>query len=220
VPALPVKPEHGPSLPEIVEARRGPRAARVLVIAAAAALLAAIVLVLVARGGGERLVVETDAVTFNLIEPDGLERVDPRPGELVRLEARRPDGLFLQSLVVRPLVLPDHDGQAAGVYPVVAERAILRMRDELEDFRLAEDSRTRINQVPGYTYAFSSRTDDGRRLYGRRYLLVPDAPGERRGVELVLDGTPAAGIPNAIGTGGQGALRTAVRSFRFGTEGP
>jgi hypothetical protein len=35
---------------------------------------------------------------------------------------------------------------------------------------------------------------------------------------IELESTPAAGTPNALGTGDAGPLKVALRSFRFGTE--
>jgi len=58
-----------------------------------------------------------------------------------------------------------------------------------------------------------------RRLYGRHYLLVEEEPeGRRRGVVIELGSTPAAGTPSATEIGNHGALKTPLRSFRFGED--
>ena len=58
-----------------------------------------------------------------------------------------------------------------------------------------------------------------RRLYGRHYLLVEEEPdGLRHGVVIELESTPAAGTPSADEIGHHGALKTPLRSFRFGED--
>jgi hypothetical protein len=221
---LPVKPEFGPSLPELLAPRwrRLPRSGKVAVVAVAA-LLAVLAATAFARGddGEEHLVVE-EPVAFNLRHAEALPRVEPRPGELLRLEGRRGD-LFLQSLVVSPLRLPSYEGRAAGAYPIVAERLRARLAGRFDELELVSEGRTRINEVPGYDLIFTARTEEGRRLYGRWIMLVPDPDPrivERDGVLLQLLGTPAAGVPNAESTGATGQLKLPLRSFRFGTEAP
>jgi hypothetical protein len=225
---LPVKPEHGPTLPALLAPRwrRLPRAARLAAVALAALLLVAAVLARAVGGAGasgETAVSVAEPVAFNLRHGAALDRVAPAPGERLRLEGVR-DGLFLQSFVVRPLELPVAGGPtAAAAYAVLAER----MKDDLaarfDEFALVSEGKSRVNEVPGYDVVFTARSGEGRRLYGRWVMLVPhpeDAPAERRGVLLELLGTPAAGIPNAAGTGQVGQLKLPLRSFRFGAEAP
>jgi hypothetical protein len=59
----------------------------------------------------------------------------------------------------------------------------------------------------------------GRTLYVRHLLLVEELPdGRRHGVVIELESTPAAGTPNADEIGNHGALKQALRSFRFGED--
>ena len=217
VPTLPVKPEYGPTLPALLA--RLPRAARIAVIALGAVVLLALVAFALTRGGGEERVVVEKPVAYNLKVPDTLNRVDPRPGESLRLEGRRRDGLFLQSFGVRPLRLPAYRGEASAVLPLVAERLVDRERKRLPGFTLVREGRVRINEVPGYELVTSFQRD-GRRMWSRVVLLVPDEDGAREGAQLSLLATPATGVPNASAVGDQGALKLPLRSFRFGTEAP
>lgn len=222
--SLPVKPEFGPTLPQLAGPwwRRLPRAAR---LAAVAVVVLAVVLLVAKKAGGgtnETTVVESAAPAFNFRHGASLKRVAPQQGERVRLEASR-DGLFLQSFSVAALAMPAYEGRAAGTYPIVAETLKERLRARFADFELVEEGRARINEVPGYEVVFRARNEENRRLYGRFVMLVPltDPPTpQRKGVVLELLGTPSAGIPNADQIGDVGQLKLPLRSFRFGTEAP
>ena len=224
--ALRVKPELGPTLPELAAPwwRRAPRAARVAVVALAAVVVLALVYLLATRAGANEVAeVVEEPIAFNLRHAETLPRVDAEPGELLRLEAKRPSGLFLQSFAVTPLVLPPYRGAPSGVLPIAAERIKARLARRFDDFALVEEGRMRINEQPGYEVVVSARSAEGRRLYGRWVMLVPftDPPTpQRRGATLQLLGTPAAGIPNAASIGDAGGLKLPLRSFRFGTEAP
>ena len=220
MPSLPVKPELGPTLPQLLRPwwRRASMPVRVLVGAVTAVVVA--LLVVGAIGGasrGDTHVVVEQPVAFNLRHGPTLHRVKPDAGALLALEATRGD-LFLQSFHVEPLRLPSYEGLPAGELPVVAERLKDRLARRFAEFRLVEEGRTTINEVHGYEVVFAARSEDDRRLYGRWVMLVPEEPGKRDGVTLELLGTPAAGIPNAEAIGDEGQLKLPMRSFRFGTE--
>lgn len=218
--SLPVKPELGPTLPQLLRPwwRRAPRSARIAAVAAA--VVVAILLVLGAVGGAtsdETQVVVEEPVAFHLRHGAGLDRIDPAQGQLLALEATRGD-LFLQSFGVTPLRLAAYEGMPAGELPVAAERLKDRLARRFGEFRLVEEGRITINEVPGYEVVFAARSPDDRRLYGRWVMMVPEEAGAREGVTLELLGTPAAGIPNAEAIGDEGQLKLPLRSFRFGTD--
>jgi hypothetical protein len=213
-----VRPEFGPTLPELL--RAWPRWARV----AAWAGLAAVVLLAAWLGLGgasapqEHVVVRGER-TFNLAHGSGFARARD-PGALLALERRRPaDGLFLDSYTVRALTLPPYRGAAAGTFPLVAGERLDALRERLSGFAPGNpvEARTRVNAAPGYQVTYRYRSA-GRTIYARDVLLVPDLPGARRGVLLELRSTPAAGTPSVDRVGSTGALRLPLRSFRFGTE--
>src|SRR4051812_50118228 len=116
-----VKPEYGPSLPVLM--RSWPRARRI------AFLVAVALVVVVAAALAVRRVVKNEEATsvavvkgppaFNLIWRNGLERVKPNPGELLRLE-NPPGAPYVQRYVVRPLHLPAYQGDGFGIPPLHA----------------------------------------------------------------------------------------------------
>jgi hypothetical protein len=211
-----LKPQYGPTLPQLVRAM--PRASQAGVVALAALLIVAAVLLAVRARPDERneIVRKAPTPTFNLTYGPQLRRVS-RPGALFALLRER-DGLFLDSYLVRPLVLAPYRGAAGGMLPVYAVHYLQRLRRRYGPFELAADGRTRINNAIGYQLALRARRG-GRTLYVRHMLLVPDKPeGARRGVVVELESTPAAGTPNAVGIGNAGPLKQAMRSLRFGTS--
>jgi len=209
-----VKPQYGPTLAQLV--RELPRAQQLAVIALAVLLIAAAALVAMRARPQETHVIVRGTTTFNLAYGPQLQRVS-QPGSLFALRRER-DGLFLDSYVVRPLMLPLYSGAAGGMLPVYAEHYLERMRRRYGPSELAVDGRTRINNAIGYQLVLRAKRG-GRTLYVRHLLLVPEAPeGARRGVLVELESTPAAGTPNAAGVGNAGPLKQAMRSFRFGTS--
>jgi hypothetical protein len=209
-----VKAQYGPTLPQLVGAL--PRAARAAVVALVALLIAgAVVLALRARSGDTTLIVRGPA-TFNLAYGPLLTRVT-EPHDLLALR-REHGGLFLDSYVVRALALPPYRGAVGGLLPVYAVAYLDRLRRRYDSSDLVLEGRTRINNAIGYQLVLRARRAT-RTIYVRHLLLVPEAPeGARRGVVIELESTPAAGTPNALGTGDAGPLKVALRSFRFGTE--
>jgi hypothetical protein len=209
-----VKPQYGPTLPQLVGAL--PRAARIAVVALVALLIAAAaVLALRARSGETTLIVRGPA-TFNLAYGPLLERVS-RPHDLLALRRER-GGLFLDSYVVRALALPPYRGAVGGTLPVYSFAYLDRLRRRYRSSDLVLEGRTRINNAVGYQLVLRAKRGP-RTIYVRHLLLVPDEPeGARRGVVIELESTPAAGTPNALETGNVGPLKVALRSFRFGTE--
>ena len=47
---------------------------------------------------------------------------------------------------------------------------------------LRGEGKTRVNTVPGYEVLYTA-TVDGREMYGRDVLLLPERPGAREGVD-------------------------------------
>jgi hypothetical protein len=209
-----VKPQYGPTMPQLV--RRLPRPVQAVVILIAALIAAGVVALIVATRPDVTNTVVRGPATFNLAYGPQLRR-ESLPGALFALR-REQHGLFLDSYVVRPLTLPPYRGAAGGVLPVYAVHYLARLHRRYGAFEVAADGRTRINNAIGYQLVLRARRD-GRTLYVRHLLLVPDDPeGARNGVIVELESTPAAGTPNAIGIGNAGPLKQAMRSFRFGTS--
>jgi hypothetical protein len=77
------------------------------------------------------------------------------------------------------------------------------------------------NRQPGYEILFQAKLN-GKTTYGRRTLLVPggDTP-PKEGLDITMLAARSEAIPrvDAVGSA-SGALKTAIRSLRFGTERP
>jgi hypothetical protein len=214
-----VRPEFGPTLPELLgpRVRALPRAAR---IALAALVVAAVVVVawLLVRGeGGRSGVVVREPVAFNLVYSDALRRVAPRVGESLRLRSRSGAP---QNLAVRPLRLAPYRGDVSAALTILASRLIDEMRASIPGFVARGEGRVNVNKQPGYQIVFQARIG-GRTTYGKRVLLVaaPDPP-PREGVDITMLAARSGAVPSVDAVAAGGALKTAYRSFRFGEDRP
>ena len=214
-----VREEFGPTLPELVGRRLGVRTRTVwLALAAIAAVAVVVVAWLALRPDpNQSTVVVREPVTYNLIFPDALQRVAPRSGETLRLQSRSGPP---QSFVVHPLRLQPYKGDVTAALTFMSARLIDEMRGQYQDFVWRGDGRVNINKQPGYQIIFQAHVD-GHTTYGRRVLLVakPDPP-PREGVDLTILAARSPSVPNLDSVGATGALKTAYRSFRFGTDRP
>ncbi|MBA2347516.1 MAG: hypothetical protein H0V81_04405 [Solirubrobacterales bacterium] len=221
-----LRPEYGPELPVLVARRmRWPeRRTRIVILG----LFAALVLLQGARslatsGSGLTDLLVTEPFAFTLGYRDGMERVRPEPGEVLRLVSK-PGGSTDETFTVSELSLPPYTGDPAGVLPVLAGREVEALREEFPvGFRYRGDARTRINDFPGHQILFQTRLG-GRLYYGKRYLLLPEyeAPGPppREGAELTLLSKYSKATPSVGAVGSFGLMKSALRSFRLGTERP
>jgi len=214
-PVSAVQPQYGPSLLELL----APRSLRVRLAAAAFALLlvaAAIVIALRSRPE-ETVILLREPITFNFAYGPALHRVT-QPDTLVTLRRSR-DNRRLESFVVRNLLLPPYRGAVGGLLPVYAHDYMRKLRRRYSGARFVNEARTRINNGVGYQVTFRGKRD-GRVLYIRHFLLVPERPeGQRRGVVLELETTFARrGTTNVEDTGARPHLKMPLRSFRFGED--
>ena len=211
-----VLPEYGPSGPELVRRHLGPRG-RVALAAAGVVLLAVIALLVVSAGDGLTKFEHRAAPQFTLLYPPAeVDRVEPRRGELARLEARR-NGLRID-VTVRPLTLPPYEGSVSGLLPVYADRHAAALARELPGFRYQRDGKARVNDAPGYQLRY--RTGSAARpTTGIDIFVVPE-DGRRDGVILRYRQTNP---PRALDEPERDlvkATRKAFRSFRFGLDRP
>jgi hypothetical protein len=222
MPAPVVRPEYGPSLPQLL----GPRVrALPLVARIAAVLLAGLIVVLAAvsvidRGTARSHYVDHGSLPFNLSYTKAVSRVPAHPGERVRLEQRR-GGLFLASYAVEPLRLPAYSGLPDGIFPAYAEQLKTELAKRFSGYvDVAPEGRVRLNEIAtGYSVEFRAKLAE-RTLYGRAVMISPPKPGQRDTMLLVLLATPAAGISGPDAVGYDGPMTIPYRSFRFGTDRP
>jgi hypothetical protein len=215
-----VKPEFGPTLPELVgpRLRAWPRWGRFAFWGAIAVVVLGAFWFLALRGDGRTPVVVRGPVAFNLLINDKLIRVQPKAGESLRLQTPvgDPDP---ESVAVRPVVLPAYTGETSGVLPVFASGLIDKMRAADPNFILRSEGRARVNSQPGYQIQYQT-SRGSRTVYGRRALLFLDEPGTREGVDISLEAVRSPSIPNVDQVGSNGPTKLPYRSLRLGTERP
>jgi len=215
-----VREEFGPTLPELLGERLRVPARTICRVLAAVGVVVVLVLawlVFLRDTPGQAGVVVREPVTYNLIYTDALRRVAPRAGETLRLQSRAGAP---QSMTVRPLRLAPYKGDVSAALTLLSARLIREMGAKYPGFLWRGDGRVNINKQPGYQIVFQARIG-GRTTYGRRVLLVanPDPP-PREGVDLTILAARSPSVPNLDSVGATGALKTAYRSFRFGTDRP
>lgn len=211
-----VRPEYGPSGPELIRRRWGARGVRAAV---AGVVLAALVLaVLIARAGdGITLLEHRSAPVFTLLYPAGqLHRVAPQPGELLRLTSHR--GRLRMAVTVGRLRLPPYRGSVAGVLPIYADRAIDRLAGELPAFQALTDGKARVNDAPGYQFGYRFGPPGHRTLGTDVFVVAKD--GDREGVLIRYRQANPPGGPAGPGRDLVKSTRSAFRSFRFGLDRP
>ncbi len=213
-----VRPEFGPTLPELLgpRLRSLPSVLRLALAALGALLVVAIFSALVLRGDGvdaKRAVVVRTPVAFNFVYRAPFRRLAPLDGELARV------GSTSQSFSVRALQLPRYRGDAAGFLPLYAAQQQAQMARRFPGFVWRSDGRANINQQQGFEIVFQFRRPGGPLSYGRRVLLLPSVTA-REGADILVTAPRSSAIVRADDVGHNGGLKTALRSFRFGTERP
>ena len=218
-----VRPEFGPTLPEVLgpRIRALPRAAQ-LVLAVLAAFVVVVLAYVFLRGAQDDRphAVIQEPIAYNLLYTAPLVRVRPHSGETLRLETP-PGTTAPQSFAVKPFRLPAYHGDSTGILTLMSANMITRMGRTYPGFVWRGDGRVNYNRQPGYEIVFQAKIG-GRTTYGRRTLLVPgDQAVPREGVDITMLAARSTAVPqvDAVGSA-SGALKTAMRSFRFGTDRP
>jgi hypothetical protein len=214
--AVPMRPEHGPTLGRLLEPRwrAASRLSRALVIGG----VAAIVLLAVA------LALRLQSASYSHGGPvpfgfkyKGLYRISPDAGAYVKVQSRDGGGPPRYSFEVYPLRLPPYTGSASGALPSYASGYIAEVRARSSSFVLRGEGKTRVNTVPGYQVLYSTRVG-GREMFARDVLLVPPREGAREGVVIamltVADATREVKAPSEVAS--TGVLLRPLKTFTFG----
>ncbi len=214
--AVPMKPEYGPTLGRLLAPRWHAlsRTARIAAIAAGAVALLGVVAIALtlldasySHGG---------SVPFSFRYRD-LYRVAPDPGGYVKVQKRSGARGLEYSFAVDPLKLPAYGGDLSGELPLYAAGYIDRLRARDPGFVLRGEGKTRIGTMLGYDVLYTEILD-GRELYGRDVLLLPEHAGVRDGVDIVM--LTAAGaskqVDGPIEVATAGPLEKPLKSFSFG----
>lgn len=196
----PVQERFGPSLPRLLAPRlhRLPAIARRVGGGLALAVIAVIIAVL-ARSHDPVFSWPGPPVAFSTPYPRSMSRVPAPKGAILLLEQRDASGRLIASFEVSPLRLPPYGGEISASLAVTALNYIRTFTAASgPTYRYGSSGRTRIDNIPGYTYTYS-RTMDGARYYGKVVWLTPQINGTR-GIVMTLTTLPkpleAATAPN------------------------
>jgi hypothetical protein len=214
--SLRMQPEYGPTLGQLLAPRwrAASRAARWAAIGAAVALVA--VLVAAALTLENPAYSHSGRVSFSF-GYRGLYRVAPDAGGYVKVQSHSADGALKYSYAVAPLELPPYAGELTGELPLYAVRYTAFLRARFADFVLAGEGKAKVNGSYGYA-VFYTTVVDGREMWGRDVLLVPERPGAREGVaiEMLAPAVAVSGVQAPIEVGSAGVLEHPLKSFTFG----
>jgi hypothetical protein len=213
--AVPMKPEYGPTLGRLLSPRwrAASRPARTAAIAATVGLLALLV--------GAALALENAGYSRGGKVPfsfayRSLYRVAPDAGGYVKVQRRR-GGTLEDSYAVERLTLPPYSGQLSGELPIYASGYIRALAQRDIGFVLRGEGKTRVNGVPAYQVLYTAIVE-GRPMYGRDVLLLPERQGAREGVEIVMLTSPTANahVDSPLEVAGTGVLLRPLKTFSFG----
>jgi hypothetical protein len=215
--AVPMKPEYGPTLGQLLAPRwrAASRLVRATLVAAGAvlvALLTGLALTLtnpVYSHGGP--------VPFSF-SYRGLYRVAPERGGYVRVHKRSSDGVLQYSFAVDPLTLPPYTGELSAELPMYAATYIASLRGRYlhDEFQLRGEGKAQVHSVIGYDVLYTALVE-GRPMYGRDILLLPEKAGVRQGVVIAMLTAPGLSkqIRAPLEVASTGVLMAPLRSFSF-----
>jgi hypothetical protein len=215
--AVPMKPEYGPTLGRLLAPwwRRASLVVHAAVIGGAVLLLALLV--------GSGLTLENAHYSHGAPVPfsfsyRGLYSVAPDAGGYVKVQSRWPDGSLKYSFAVDPLRLPRYSGALSGELPIYAVGYIRALSRDSREFALRGEGKTRIsNTLTGYQVAYYEDVE-GREMYARNVLLLPERPGVREGVIIAMltSSTASAQVDSPLEVGETGVLLRPLKNFAFG----
>jgi hypothetical protein len=211
-----LRPEFGPTLPELLS-RRLSVSRRAITIAAVALLVLIVVVVKIALGIGRATITVHGSPSFSVAYKTGLlHRVAQGPGELLRLQGRRPH-VFI-ALTARRVQLPPYSGDVlTGQLPVYATTYTDQLRTQLPQFTVSDEGKARIRTAQGYEIGYQSGPR-GHRTYWREIFLLT---GDNAHVAVAMRLRQTfSGRPGPRGQALVQAGKNAYQSFRFGTRRP
>jgi hypothetical protein len=135
----------------------------------------------------------------------------------VKIQRHRADGALEDSYAVEPLSLPPYAGELSGELPLYAAGYIRALAQRRVGFVLRGEGKTRVNTVPAYQVLYTAIVD-GRPMYGRDVMLLPERRGAREGVEIVMLTSPTANaqVDSPLEVAGTGVLLRPLKTFSFG----
>jgi hypothetical protein len=210
--SVPLKPQYGPTLDTLLESRwrSAAPAVRTIAIAAGVGVLAfaiGVVLTLLdtrySHGG---------RVPFSF-KYKGLYRTTTDPGGYVKV-ARTSGGRLEDSYAVAPILLGGYRGSVTGELPLFAAGYTRTLAKRFSGFRLDGEGKTRISSTLGGYDVLYSALVDGRVMYGRDVMLLPERTDAREGVVIEMLSSRAASVSKPVAS--SGVLETPLKTFAFG----
>jgi hypothetical protein len=212
-----VRPEFGPSLPELLSGRLSV-SRRAVTIGAVVFLVVVFFVVRALIDDGREQITVHGKPSYNLLyDPGQLHPVKPTGGEQLHLRGRRKN--VAVEITARPANLPPFDGDViGGQLPLYTAQLAERLKAELPGFVMGDEGKARINQAPGYQLAYTSGSA-GNRTYWREVYVMPKADEPDQTVLLRMSQT-FTGRAGPRGRALLKAAKKAYRSFRFGAHRP
>ncbi|HEX5308702.1 MAG TPA: hypothetical protein VFW38_06435 [Solirubrobacteraceae bacterium] len=211
--AIPLKPQHGPTLGRLLEPRW--RVARPLTraLVTIAGVLVALLLIVAVLSLLDASYSHGGHTPFGF-RYRGLYRTTPDPGGYVKVARHSAEGGIEDSFAVAPLRLPPYAGSVTGELPLRAAAYVHELRRRFAGFRLQGEGKTRITStLAGYDVRYSALVE-GRRLSGRDVILMPKATHPQAGVVLEMLTSEYASVAKPVAT--QGVLEKPLKTFSFG----
>jgi hypothetical protein len=214
--AIPLKPEYGPTLGELLAPRwrAASRRARALALAAPAIVLALVIGLALTLANARYA--HGGPVPFSFSYRD-LYRAAPATGEYVRVQ-RRAHGRLEDSFAVGPLLIPSYTGSLRAELPLYSGTYIRELRRRYTDFAFDGEGVTEVGGVPAYGILYTARVE-GHTLWGRDILVLPGRDDPRAGLRIVMLTSPAAAnaqLTSPLKIGTTGLLELPLSTFSIG----
>jgi hypothetical protein len=220
--AVPIRAEYGPTLGRLLSPRwraASPKARGAAIVTAGVLLALALVAALALLNGSYS---HAGPVPFSFNYRD-LHRVAPDPGGYVKVERRSARGRLEDSFAVRPLHLPPYSGDPAAELPLYATSYIQGLSRRYAHFALRGEGAphaqgiTATSSLPTYD-VFYTTVVEGRRMYGRDVLLMPERSGARAGVDIVMLSAQRASshVTSPLEVASVGVLARPLKTFTLG----
>jgi hypothetical protein len=188
----PVQERFGPSLPQLIAPRldRLPAIAR-RVGAVLIVVLVGVIVALALRNQDPVFSWHGPPVAFSTPYPRSMTREPTPRGAILLLAQHDASGRLVASFEVRPLALPAYSGEISASLAVAALNYIRSFTAAAgPTYRYGSSGRTRVYNLPGYTYTYS-RYIGSTRYYGRVVWLTPQINGTR-GLLITMLTLPSA----------------------------
>jgi hypothetical protein len=212
-----LRPEFGPTLPELISGRFSVSRRAVAIGAVVALILTLVVIKVVTDDGRDKLVVH-GTPSFNVLyDPSKLHKATPASGDLMRLTGKTKH--VESELTARHANLPPFNGDViGGQLPLYTTQHTNQLAKELPNLQVGDEGKARLNQAPGYQLAYTTG-EPGNRTFWREVWVMPSADKPKDTIVLTMRQT-ISGRAGARGRALVNATKKAYRSFRFGTSRP